>query len=364
MANESLERILSFHKFSGNIYIFHSFDIGEDINLERVKTENMLVRHPLTLSKYFKNYHIPLAVELPQPYSSPHCEIVKLHNFGVISLRYRIPFTATLEELRSQVNGIEDMYHEQSVNDAHIVFNRIKNAVKHARFFHLRKSYLLIQVQPEPQVIDAINLKEVYGSVIASTLRFETETLSEYQKNEILETAIGYYRGDLIIIDTDAAFVYDDEYEDILDLFEFANLQQLELQYFDRLLDKQLNAVYEREVTHLPLKTYLPFIGTAMSDPVSDLGKLRVDISVITERLESSIKLSGEPYYAELYSLLIQKLDLKNWKDSIDSKLAIIHDIGMVYQNKVDSIREDLLSTSVIVLILIEIVIGLLGYFK
>ena len=42
--------------------------------------------------------------------------------------------------------------------------------------------------------------------------------LSEYQKNEILETAIGYYRGDLIIIDTEAAFVYDDEYEDTLDL--------------------------------------------------------------------------------------------------------------------------------------------------
>ena len=28
-------------------------------------------------------------------------------------------------------------------------------------------------------------------------LRFETESLSEYQKNEILESAIGYYRGDL-----------------------------------------------------------------------------------------------------------------------------------------------------------------------
>ena len=134
-------------------------------------------------------------------------------------------------------------------------------------------------------------------------MRFETETLSEYQKNEILESAIGYYRGDLIIVDTEAAFIYDDEYEEVLDLFEFANMQQLELQYFDRVLDQQLNVVYEREIRKLPLLSYLPFIGALKSDPVGDLGKLKVDISVITERLENSIKLAGEAYYSELYSL-------------------------------------------------------------
>ena len=83
--------------------------------------------------------------------------------------------------------------------------------------------------------IDIVKLKEEFmGALLHRLLRFETESLSEYQKNEILESAIGYYRGDLIIIDTEAAFIYDDEYEEVLDLFEFANMQQLELQYFDR----------------------------------------------------------------------------------------------------------------------------------
>ena len=63
----------------------------------------------------------------------------------------------------------------------------------------------------------------------------------------------------------------------------------------------------------IPLSAYFPFIGVFAADPITSLGKLKADISVITERLEGSIKLAGEPYYSELYALLIDKLDLKNW---------------------------------------------------
>ena len=350
-------------RFTGNIIVFHSFDIGDDINLEKVKNQHILMRRPLAYSRYFKNYHIPLAVELPHPHASAHCESAKLHSFGVITLRYKIPFDSTLEELKASINLVEDEYHDQSVSDAGAIFKKIKSVVKQPRFFHLRKSYVLVQINPQPD-IDSITLKERFGGDIASILRFETEYLSEYKKNEILESAIGYYRGDFIVVDTDAAFIYNDEYEDVLDLFEFANMQQLELQYFDRVLDQQLNSVYEREVKSLPMTSYLPFWGTIMDDPVGDLGKLKVDISVITERLENSIKLAGEPYYSELYALLIEKLDLKNWIESTANKLAIIHDIGSVYQNKVDVIRQDLFSILIIILIFMEFVVGILHYFK
>ncbi len=351
------------HSFTGNIFIFHAFDVGEDINLENVKEKQLLARRPLLLSKYFKNYHTPLAVELPHPHTSSRCMSSKLHNFGVVSLAYKIPFSESLEDLRAHINAIEDEFREQSVVDAGSIFKRIKSEIKQPKFFHLRKSYVLIQIDPE-QSVDIVKLKEEHGSTIASILRFETESLSEYQKNEILESAIGYYRGDLIIIDTEAAFIYDEEYEEILDLFEFANMQQLELQYFDRVLDQQLNVVYEREIKKLPLLSYLPFIGALKSDPVGDLGKLKVDISVITERLENSIKLAGEAYYSELYSLLVEKLDIANWKESINRKLDIIIDVRTVYENKVDALREDLLSVLIIILIFIEVLVAIFSYFK
>ena len=57
-------------------------------------------------------------------------------------------------------------------------------------------------------------------------------------------------------------------------------------------------------------------------------------------------------------------MDLANWKESIDKKLGIIKDIYTVHQDKIDTIREDLLSVLVILLIMIEIMVGLMSYFK
>ena len=170
----------------------------------------------------------------------------------------------------------------------------------------------------------------------------------------------------MIIVDTDAAFVYDAEYEEILDFFEFANIQQLELRYFDRLLDRKLNQLDEAEGRRLlPWHTYLPlFEMFTRKDPITELGKLKVDISVITERLEGSIKLAGEPYFSELYELLVEKLDLKNWHNAIERKLAIIRDIQNIYAHKTDVARENVLSVLIIILIFIELVIGILSYLK
>ncbi len=350
--------------FSGNIFIFYAYDVGEDINLEKVEKTRAITKVPLSLPKYFKTYHVPLAVELPHPHGTSHCISCKIHSFGAISLTYKIPFHDTLENLRINFNEIVNSYQEQSVIDAKSVFMRIRKTIAQPQFFQTSASYVVIQVNPQSDKINLADLQKEYGGFITSTLRFETETLSEFQKNEILDSAIGYFRGNLIVIDIDTSFVYDDDYEEILDLFEFANIQQLELRFFDRLLDNQLNIIYEQEARQLPWRAYLPFLSTLVSDPIEQLGKLKADISVITERLESSVKLAGEPYFLEIYELLVDKLDLKNWRDSIDRKLRIVEDVQTVYQRKIDTNREDLLSVLIIILIFIELVIGVLTYFK
>ena len=349
--------------FTGNLFIFHAYDVGDDISLEQIKDEQLLIRRPLHLSKYFKDYHTPLEVDLPHPHTSSRVWSSKLHGFGVITLTYKIPFSQTLNELKEEINSVDNEYNEQSVVDAGSLYNKIKTAIKTPKFFHLRTTYFLIQVDPIAG-IDTEKLKEEFGGMIATILRFEIDALSEYQKNEILESSVGYYRGNLIVIDTGAAFIYEDDYEEILDLFEFANLQHLELQYFDRILAHQLNTVYERGIQKVPLQSFLPFMNTLANDPIAALGKLKVDISVITERLENSIKLAGEQYYSDIYALLIEKLDIRNWQASINRKLNIIIDLRSVYEKKVDNVREDLLSVLIIVLIFIEMIVGILHLFK
>lgn len=351
--------------FSGNIHIFHAFDVGDDIHLDKIAELPNITAKKLVPPKYFKNYHVPLSIELPQT-NKGNATILscKIYNFGAISLTYKIPFQGSLLNLRRDFNQLYDQYQEQSLSDVKSILKIINAYIVNPKLFDVRSSYIAIQIDPQPTHINVTELQEQYGGVIASTLRFETETLSEEQKNEMLESAIGYFRGDLIIVDTDVAFVYDDEFHEISDFFEFANIQQLELRYFDWFLDAQLNRIYEEGSQKLPLKSYLPFIGTLTSDPVGELGKLKADISVITERLETSVKIAAEPYFSELYALLVEKLDLENWQKAIDRKLAVIHDIRVVYQHKIDAIREDMLSVLIIALIFTELVIGILSYLK
>lgn len=348
------------HIFAGHIYIFHAFDIGDEINLEAVHTSNKLKQRVIALPKYFKNYHIPLSVELPETIIPSTCVSTKIYNFGAISLTYKIPFKRTLEDLREHLNQIDEQVQEQAITDVGIIFKHIKPYTTKPTFFQTRSSYVIIQVDTSDTTIDSAILQEQYGSIIASTLRFETEMLSEYQKNEIIESATGYFRGDFIVIDTNAAFVYDAEFEEILDLFEYANIQHLELRYFDRVLDHQLNLIYEDESRKIPLKSFLPFIGTLSTSQVDELGKLKVDISVVAERLENGIKLGGDPYFSKLYALLDDRLDLTNWKETIEKKLEIVTDIRSVLQHKIDSVREDLLTSLIIVLIIIELIVAIM----
>ena len=346
-------------EFSGNVFIFQAFDIGDSIGLEKVKLSKKLLLPKQATPKYFKNYHTPLTTELPHPHTSSKCMFAKLHHFGAASLVYKIPFTQTLASLKQDINEIDDKYQEESVTNAKNLFKNIKKFIYQPNFFHHRTSYIVIQVDPHPDITDIKQLKTEYGNTIASMLRFEKQQLSEYQSKDVLEDDIGYFRKDFVVIDAECSFVYDSDYEELLDFFEFANLQQLELQYFDKVLDKQLNAFYEKKVPQIPLTAYLPFIGAKVNNHISELDRLRVDISVITERLENSIKLVGEAYYSELYRQLKEKLNIDNWKESIEKKLAIIRDIKTVYNDKINVIREDILEGLIIVLIFIEIVIGI-----
>ncbi|HAU30278.1 TPA: hypothetical protein DCW54_01450, partial [Candidatus Dependentiae bacterium] len=86
------------------------------------------------------------------------------------------------------------------------------------------------------------------------------------------------------------------------------------------------------------------------------------EISVITERLENTIRLSDEPYYSELYEALSKSLDLTNWKESIEKKLSIIKDLSDLYENRSEVIRGDMFNTLITILIFLELLVGLSGH--
>jgi hypothetical protein len=345
------------HIFSGTIYLIYAFDMGDDINLEAVARSP----HTHTISrdwpKYLKSYHKPLSIELPSSAQGNKAMYANLHHYGAVSVVYQIPFKGTLDSLRNKLNDLDAQYQEQSIQDAHKLYHKIKKHIAQPNFFHQKNSYLVMAIDPQTEV-PAKKLREEYGSLIASTLRFEKTNISQFQVEDILESATGYYRNDLVIIDTEAAFAYDHQADELLDFFELAITQQLELRYFDNLLNSKLDEVYNRTIKKPSFRNCLPFIGT-MYDPIGELSQLKVDISVITERLGSAIKTVGEVYYSEIYDLLSEKLELNVLRSSVEKKLAIVRDVRTIYQTKVNSIREDLLSVLIIILIFIELLVAL-----
>ena len=349
------------HVFSGHVYMFFAFDIGEDINFEAVKQLKDCTIEPVNLSKFFKNYHAPLVIDVHNSDKSTHCINTKIHQFGAISMTYKVPVSNTFQGLKSELIAIDEEYQPRSLNDALAIYNRIKPCISKPNFFHLRSYYTIIQIECDPN-FNGSHIKEYFSHEIAALLRFETQTLSEHQKREILISSVNYFKTDLIIIDTEAAFMYDPQYTELLDFFELGNIQQLELQYFDKLLDKQMTAIYEDKIRALPMLAYFPFVGSRYFDPVGELAKLKVDISVITERLENSIKLVGDTYFSEIYDQIVLNLDLKNWKDSIEKKFKIIKEVQYDYQNKIDTTREDVLTTLIIILIMTELVVAIIKH--
>jgi len=344
--------------FNGNILFFYAYDIGDDIDLQAIEKKSLVPVYPVTQSAYFKNYHIPLSfkasIDLEKGYD---CISSKIHHFGVLSFCYKIPFSESFEDLKTKVIDIKKYYDERSDQDAKDTLNKISSAIKKSRFYNLKNFYFAVQIDPIERAIKPQELKDFYGSKIASLLRLETQTLSDYQEEEILNSTTGYYGQDFMIIDSEASFVYDAEFFEQMEFFELANIQLLELQYFDRLLDEKLNFFYQQTYT-VPLRAYIPLLGQKLEHPASRLANLRVDISVVTQRLESSIKMVGEAYYSNLYSMLTEKLSLKEWRESINRKLEIIKDLYTVYQDRLDTLHEEILTLVIIILIAFEVFVA------
>lgn len=188
-------------KVKGNILLFYGFDIGDDIELNMIKQRRLIRTHETPLSSYFKNYHVPLSFHMADFRTASSnedalrtdCISSKIHHFGVLSFIYKVPFEETFESLKNKLISYHAFYDKKSDEDARVIYKSIMPAVRKPCFFNNKNAYFAVQVNPLKDKISPEDFKERYGNKIASLLRLETENLSDYQKDDILASAIGYY---------------------------------------------------------------------------------------------------------------------------------------------------------------------------
>lgn len=342
---------------NGNILIFHTFDVGDHIELGKIKSKRILKAHDKEPFPHFKNYHIPLTVDISTTSEKSNGVIVfaKIHSFGVLSLNYIIPFAKTFEDLKLKLIEEVELYKTIAKKDAKMIFNNIRDCITEENFFNLKSSYYAVHAENKGDPFKNKELIANYGPTIASLLKLETKVMSKFQIEETLRSSTTYYGTDLMVICPEGAFIYDDEYLEPLEFFELAGIQKVELQYFDRLLDKKLNHFYNSDAYKIPLISYIPILGNRIDSMLMDLAKLRVDISVITERMKNDVNMIGDSYFQRLYNVLIEDFKLREWKNSIDEKLFIINEIYTIRKNNSDTVRAELLEILIIILITLEL---------
>jgi hypothetical protein len=357
------------HIKTGQIFAFYAFDAGYEIDLQRIsqilKTElaRKLIKKK-TAPTYIQYQTPPLTIPMGE-YSFRLVDMpmkaevtAKVFDFGAISIAYRMPFSCSLSELnRYSAALLYDVNLDvEAKRFLEELFLKIKPAVKKPSISEIVEDYFIFQVTEFEKDIGAKDLRKDYSMDIAKALRFESGGISENEVNESLKNPVSYYENDMVITDWNAAFVYDSDYVDTIDVLEFTNVELVELRFNDGLLDKRLIELYDKIYES---RRYFTYLFNPYDKTIRTISELKVEVSVLFERIDNTIKLIGDIYLAKVYNLTSDRFHFDKWEKGIEKKLSAIESIYVILNNRLATIRAETLETVIIILIVVEIILGL-----
>jgi hypothetical protein len=210
-------------------------------------------------------------------------------------------------------------------------------------------------------VLPALPVGENARDALAHILLGEPQDrkLSAALLRDIESRAISYYERDCVFVDYEAAVIVDDESDsDLVDIFEIASAQLLELRFYEATLSRALVSL-ARDVRRARTAVWLfrsPFRGLARR-----AATLALEIGEMTDRLEGSITLIGDSYSVYVYRETALRFRLGETKAAVRDKLTLITRIAEGLGHEVQSRRDMLLEIMIVLLIAFEIVMALRG---
>lgn len=354
---------------NGTVMALFAFDIGYEVAIEKLsRLPSSAPAQPISPKKQtpaFLQYSKPPLVvqlgELAPVLSEPGRAQVTVFDFGAASISYQWPLPAgqkalSLAELQTLSKTIHGLNLETRAKEQIQIFlEGNRSAITRPELSPLVEDYYLFIIEEFEQPLSADNLLERYGSLIAQTLRFETEPLSPEQQAEALNQRISYYTDDLVIVDWNAAFIYDRDYHDTVNVLELLNVELLEARYIDRQLDRRISD-YER-IAPKQRGSLIPFHAPNRK-AVQELAELRLESLVLAEKVDNTLKLIGDLYLARVHAIAARRLYLGDWENSISRKLDIIASLYQLLTDRVRTTQSQTLELIIIILILAEILMA------
>jgi hypothetical protein len=183
-----------------------------------------------------------------------------------------------------------------------------------------------------------------------------SQKLAASTVQELSRRTIRYYEDDLVIVDFDAAVIVDKTgAPDLVDIFEIASAQLLELRFYDGMLGRALERLL-RDVRLARTAVWLfrsPFRELARRAAV-----LALELGELTDRLERAITLVGDTYSTQVYRDAALRFRLAETTASVREKLGIIGRVSEALGHEIYARRDLVLEILVIVLIAVEVVIA------
>lgn len=289
----------------------------------------------------------------------PSVDLV-MYDFGAISLSFEIPLHGPLRELiglAAALRGNEDLKSEARRHVEQLM-ELLGDAAVRAQIAPFVEDYVVFQVDEMAPPESAPALFQRESGLMAQILRAEPRPLSDQEIHTATALQASFGPGDVTVIDTDAALVFDPDAADVLAVMEFANAQILEM----RFLDQQLDDVLEGSYALLSRRRGFRLAAFRFSDPdLHRVAQFQLDAAILFERVTNALKLIGEQYLTRIYHLVSRRFHLADWDASITRKLQAVDSIYEKLADRASARRLELLEWIIIVLIAVSIVVTLPG---
>lgn len=352
----------------GKILVYRVFDIGSEIDLEKVEAlfEDKKLKERFKLDRKHNMSLIisksPVSVQLGTIDVKimdiiQSCELVaKVWHFGTVSLCFQIPIFegTTWPELVKIASWLENdtALDEIAKNKAKEFQEDIKYAIPLASSdWSLFEDYVTYFIQEFQGLKGPLSNLNDEVDVAALILAEPNENLSDAIKKKTLENTHQYSRDDLVVVDWNSALVVEPSGSmDVPLVIEFALNQLLEMRYYDDLLDERLNTLYNNVVGQkkgIFSKQYARFAEEA--------GQMYLEISEIVENVENSFKAVGDFYLAQIFRASSKRFRFDDWTKSINEKLGNLAEISKLLHSEVNESRNQLMEMIIVILIAIEV---------
>jgi hypothetical protein len=185
--------------------------------------------------------------------------------------------------------------------------------------------------------------------------------LGPSQRAEMLRHAYSYLDDDLALIDWDSAFVLEPSgSRDVPDVLEMCAGQLQGTRYYDQLMDRELSRIYD-DVDEAGRTGFVRLLWSPYDRVAREVHERWLDMTEVTERVETSVKIVGDFYLARVYRGALDRFRVPEWQKAVYRKQALIAQVYALLKGQIDTRRSMLLELTIVLLIVFEILMAMFG---